>query len=74
MPKDQLNFSYDYGNTYFISINSGWAQGAEKVGKVLFDKNSDEYKWLETDLIKARKNKKIDWVILYSHIPFTLRV
>jgi acid phosphatase type 7 len=69
LPKDQLNYSYDYGNTHFIAINSGYAQGAEKIGKVLFDEDSEEYKWLESDLAKARKDKKIKWIVLYSHYP-----
>lgn len=69
LPKDQLNYSYDYGNTHFIAINSGYAQGAEKIGKVLFSKDSPEYKWLESDLVKARKDKKIKWIVLYSHYP-----
>jgi hypothetical protein len=69
LPHDQLNYSYDYGNTHFVAINSGWAEGAAKIGKVLFEKNSDEYNWLEKDLKKARKNKSIKWIILYSHYP-----
>lgn len=69
LPKDQLNYSYDYGNTHFIAINSGYAQGAEKIGKVLFHEDSEEYKWLESDLSEATKNKKIKWIILYSHYP-----
>ena len=69
LPNDQLNYSYDYGNAHFVAINSGWAQGAEKVGKVYFQKGSEEYRWLEKDLAKARKNKDIDWIIVYSHYP-----
>lgn len=69
LPRNQLNYSYNYGNTHFIAINSGYAQGAEKVGKVLFKENSNEYRWLESDLAKARKNKKITWIILYCHYP-----
>ncbi len=69
LPKDQLNYSYDYGNTHFIAINSGYAQGAEKVGKVLFEPDSKEHRWLESDLSKARKNKKIKWILLYCHYP-----
>jgi acid phosphatase type 7 len=69
LPHGQLNYSYDYGNTHFVAINSGWAEGAAKVGKVLFEKNSVEYDWLENDLKKARKNKKIKWIIMYSHYP-----
>jgi predicted phosphodiesterase len=69
LPKNQLNYSYDYGNTHFVAINSGYAQGAEKVGKVLFEKNSDEYRWLEKDLSSAHDNKNISWIILYCHYP-----
>jgi predicted phosphodiesterase len=69
LPNNQLNYSYDYGNVHFIAINSGWAEGAAKVGKVLFTEGSDEYKWLENDLKGARKNKRINWIILYSHYP-----
>jgi len=69
LPNNQLNYSYDYGNTHFIAINSGWAQGAEKVGKVLFAEGSEEYKWLDADLAGARNNKNITWIILYSHYP-----
>lgn len=69
LPNDQLNYSYDYGNTHFVAINSGYAQGAEKVGKVLFQQNSNEYKWLDADLSKARQNKNITWIILYCHYP-----
>jgi predicted phosphodiesterase len=69
LPGNQLNYSFDYGNAHFIAINSGWAEGAAKVGKVLFERNSEEYKWLEKDLKKARKNKRIRWIILYSHYP-----
>jgi predicted phosphodiesterase len=69
LPGNQLNYSYDYGNVHFIAINSGWAQGAEKVGKVLFNEHSPEYRWLEADLAKARLDKKINWIIIYSHYP-----
>lgn len=69
LPNNQLNYSYDYGNTHFVAINSGYAQGAEKAGKVLFEENSDEYQWLDADLAKTRQNKNITWIILYSHYP-----
>jgi acid phosphatase type 7 len=69
LPNNQLNYSYDYGNTHFVAINSGWAEGANRVGKVLFAEGSDEYNWLDADLAKARKNKNTTWIILYSHYP-----
>jgi predicted phosphodiesterase len=69
LPGNQLNYSYDYGNVHFVAISSGFAQGAERVGKVLFEKGSEEYNWLEADLKKAKRERKTDWIILYSHYP-----
>jgi predicted MPP superfamily phosphohydrolase len=69
LPRNSLDYSYNYGNAHFVAINSGFAQGAEKLGKVLFDRSSSEYHWLEKDLKKARKDKKITWIILYCHYP-----
>lgn len=69
LPGDQLNYSYRYGNTHLIAINSGYAQGASKVGKVLFSPDSPEYRWLEKDLAAARKDPKVRWIIMYFHYP-----
>ncbi|MES2418431.1 MAG: metallophosphoesterase family protein [Bacteroidota bacterium] len=69
LPNDNLNYAYDYGNTHFIAINSGYCAGAAKIDAVLFKPGSAEYKWLEKDLIQAKKNKKIKWIILYDHYP-----
>ncbi|MDT3400998.1 purple acid phosphatase family protein [Mucilaginibacter terrae] len=69
LPNQYLNYSYDYGNVHFVAINSGFAQGAAKVGKVLLHQNSPDYIWLEKDLSAARKNKNVTWIILYTHYP-----
>lgn len=69
LPLNQQNYSYSIGNAHFIAINSGVAQKAEKNNKVLFAKDSEEYHWLETDLIKARQDRRIHWIILYCHYP-----
>lgn len=69
LPEDELNYSFDYGNIHFVAINSGYAAGAAKVDKVLFKQGSPEYIWLENNLAKAKKDKKIKWVILYEHYP-----
>lgn len=69
LPNDQLNYSYDYGNTHFVAINSGYAKGAEKDSLVHFKPGSAEYKWLEKDLAKARRSKHIHWIVLYCHYP-----
>ncbi|ADY54085.1 metallophosphoesterase [Pseudopedobacter saltans DSM 12145] len=69
LPENQLNYSFDYGNTHFVAVNSGVAQKASLEGKVLFGVNSKEYNWLEADLAKARKNKNIKWVVVFCHYP-----
>jgi acid phosphatase type 7 len=69
LPGGQLNYSYDYANIHFVVINSGWAQGAEKLNKVFFAPHSAEAQWLEKDLAKARKNRATPWVIVYCHYP-----
>lgn len=69
LPEDNVNYSFDYGNTHFVGINSGFAKSVEKSGNLLFGKESSEYKWLEKDLAKAKKNKNITWIILYMHYP-----
>lgn len=69
LPEDNLNYSFDYGNVHFVAINSGYCQGAAKIDAVLFKPGSTEYIWLEKDLIKAKKDKKIKWIVLYDHYP-----
>jgi hypothetical protein len=70
LPDGNINYSFNYGNAHFVAINSGFAKEAEKLGRVLFEQGSAEYKWLESDLQRARLDKKIRWIILYTHYPF----
>jgi len=70
LPGNNINYSFDYGNAHFIAINSGFAKEAEKLGRVLFQEGSAEYRWLDEDLRQARRNRKIRWIILYTHYPF----
>ncbi len=69
LPRNNTDYSFDYGNTHFVAISSGHAKGAEPEGNYLYAKDSPEYKWLEKDLAAARKNKNIQWIILYTHHP-----
>ncbi|MEJ7829980.1 MAG: metallophosphoesterase [Segetibacter sp.] len=50
-------------------MSSGHAKGAETSGNFTYAPGSPEYRWLEDDLSKARKDKKITWIILYMHHP-----
>jgi acid phosphatase type 7 len=60
--KSEAYYSYNYANIHFISLDS---YGREDMDRRLFTKDSDQMKWLESDL-KANKQK---WTILYWHHP-----
>ncbi len=69
LPLDGLDYSFDYGNTHFVCIFSGLAKAASESGLLRYSPDSKEYKWLEKDLSKARSNKRIDWIVAYTHYP-----
>jgi 3',5'-cyclic AMP phosphodiesterase CpdA len=69
LPGNNIDYSYNYGNTHFVAISSGHAKGAEAAGNFTFAPGSAEYRWLEDDLSKARRDKNITWIILYMHHP-----
>lgn len=55
-------YAYDYANIHFISLDSYGRVGEDRS---MFSKNSQQMKWLESDL-KANKQK---WTIVYWHHP-----
>lgn len=69
LPRDQLNYSFDYGITHFVALNSGFASAASEVGKLHYAPGSEAYKWLEADLKRARANAGTKWIVLYCHYP-----
>jgi hypothetical protein len=69
LPANNIDYSYNYGNTHFVAISSGHAKGAEAAGDFTFAPDSPEYQWLEADLAKARGDEAITWIILYMHHP-----
>jgi predicted MPP superfamily phosphohydrolase len=69
LPGDEVNYSFTYGNVHFIAVFSAFAEGAAKIGKVKLQDDSPEYKWLDNDLSQARNNKKIDWIVVFTHYP-----
>ena len=70
LPGNNINYSFNYGNTHFVAINSGQGEkDAEVTSNFAYAKGSPEYLWLEADLSKARKDKNITWVILFMHHP-----
>jgi 3',5'-cyclic AMP phosphodiesterase CpdA len=69
LPANNIDYSYNYGNTHFVAISSGHAKGAEAAGDFTYAPGSPEYRWLEADLLKARSDKNITWIVLYMHHP-----
>jgi predicted phosphodiesterase len=71
LPKDDIDYSFNYGNTHFVAINSGHAKGVEEAGQTnwRYAPDSPEYQWLKADLERARQDKDITWVIVYMHHP-----
>jgi len=69
LPRDGLDYSFDYGNTHFVCIFSGLAKVASEAGLLRYSTASKEYNWLEKDLSKARNNPRIDWIVAYTHYP-----
>lgn len=67
--RNGLDYSFDYGNTHFVCIFSGYAKAASENGLLRYSPDSKEYKWLEKDLAKASKNSQIDWIVAYTHYP-----
>ncbi|MDP4238466.1 MAG: metallophosphoesterase family protein [Bacteroidota bacterium] len=70
LPGRAINYSFNYGNTHFVAVNSGQSEKDAAVAtNFAYAKRSLEYRWLEDDLSKARKDKNIKWIILYLHHP-----
>jgi acid phosphatase type 7 len=69
LPRNGLDYSFDYGNTHFVCIFSGFAMAASENGLLRYSPASKEYKWLEKDLSEARSNPRIDWIVAYTHYP-----
>jgi len=69
LPGDEVNYSFTYMNVRFIGIFSGCAEAASKIDQVKFRPGSQEYKWLDNELGKAEKDKRVKWIIVWMHYP-----
>ena len=52
-------YSFDFKNIHFVTIDTN----------IPLDANSEQYKFVKTDLEKASSNKNITWIIPFFHIP-----
>jgi Calcineurin-like phosphoesterase len=52
-------YSFDFENIHFVTIDTN----------APLDFNSEQFKFVKTDLEKASSNKSINWIIPFFHIP-----
>jgi predicted MPP superfamily phosphohydrolase len=57
-------YSFDYNNVHFV------AMATAKHILIPYNETSEQYQFITNDLIQASKNKKIDWIIVYSFRSF----
>jgi predicted phosphodiesterase len=57
-------YSFDYNNVHFV------AMATAKNRLIPYNETSEQYQFIKNDLIQASKNKKIDWIIVYSFRSF----
>lgn len=59
-------YSYDYENTHFVCVNNN------EDSKEFRNFSKEQIEWIKKDVAEAKKNEKIDWVILVMHKgPYT---
>jgi len=57
-------YSFNYQNVHFL------AMATAKNSIIPYQNGSEQYKFVQEDLMKAHNNKSIDWIIVYSFRPF----
>ena len=57
-------YSFDYQNVHFL------AMATAKNSIIPYQNGSEQYNYVQEDLMKAHNNKSIDWIIVYSFRPF----
>ena len=63
-------YSFNYANIHFISLDTyGFEKPGDTDANILHPVSSVQYKWLERDLIKAKADPNINWVIVFTHFP-----
>jgi hypothetical protein len=57
-------YSFEYQNVHFLAMDTA------KNSIIPYQNGSEQYKFVQEDLMKAHNNKSIDWIIVYSFRPF----
>ena len=56
---DKQYYSFDYNNVHFISMAT----------EIPFEQGSEQFEFVNRDLMKTKTNPSIDWIIVYLHQP-----
>ena len=56
---DKQYYSFDYNNVHFISMAT----------EIPFEQGSEQFEFINQDLMKTKTNPSIDWIIVYYHEP-----
>ena len=56
---DKQYYSFDYNNVHFISMAT----------EAPYEQGSEQFKFVNHDLMKTKTNPSIDWIIVYYHQP-----
>src|SRR5215203_1052296 len=56
---DKQYYSFDYKNTHFISMATD----------IPYEQGSEQFEFVNHDLMKTKTNSSIDWIIVYYHEP-----
>ncbi|MGZ5471306.1 MAG: metallophosphoesterase [Nitrososphaeraceae archaeon] len=56
---DKQYYSFDYDNVHFISMAT----------EIPFEQGSEQFEFVNHDLMKTKTNPSIDWIIVYYHQP-----
>ena len=68
LPNNEVYYSFDYGNTHFVCVNTGRANDVAE-NQTIFYQGTAQYNWLQSDLQAAHNDANIKWIIVYFHYP-----
>ena len=60
LPNDRPYYSFDKENVHFLSMST----------ESDLERNSSQYRFIETDLDIASQNSSISWIVVLAHRPF----
>jgi 3',5'-cyclic AMP phosphodiesterase CpdA len=62
-------YSFQYDNVFFVALDSNTGAGYTQRFGDLRDPGSQQVRWLEGELRRARGDPSVDWIVVYFHHP-----